>query len=179
MIGASCHAQEAATADAPTLTIGSEAPSLDIEHWLSNGHGKFEPVTKFEPGKVYVVEFWATWCGPCIASMPHLVGLQQRYGDQGVMIVSVSDEPLETVESFLKGEVQGNEAIETAREVLASTPSSETDDDEDEDEDEEDEDEERTTRTKTTMRTMRTRTTRTTRTKTTMRMTQGCPLTAI
>jgi thiol-disulfide isomerase/thioredoxin len=93
-------------AQSELLTIGSAAPSLNVEHWVQNGQGKFKPVTKFEPNKVYVVEFWATWCGPCIASMPHLAELQKAYADKGVQIVSISDEDLETVESFLEREVR-------------------------------------------------------------------------
>lgn len=88
------------------LTIGSKAPELDIEHWVQDGNGAFKPVTKFESGKVYIVEFWATWCGPCIASMPHLSELQTKHRDRGVQIVSISDEDLSTVEEFLKREVQ-------------------------------------------------------------------------
>ncbi len=88
-------------AEAELLSIGSAAPELDIEHWVQNGNGFFKPVTKFEPGKVYVVEFWATWCGPCISSMPHLAELQNKLRGQNVQIVSVSDEPLEVVTEFL------------------------------------------------------------------------------
>ncbi|MEM9367023.1 MAG: TlpA disulfide reductase family protein [Planctomycetota bacterium] len=84
------------------LTIGSAAPALDIEHYLSDGEGFFEPVTDFEEGKVYVVEFWATWCGPCRSSMPHLAELQQKYRGQAVQLISVTDEDLETVEPFLE-----------------------------------------------------------------------------
>ena len=85
----------------PTLDVGSPAPELDVEYWLSRGvDDKFPKVTKFEPGKVYVVEFWATWCPPCVASMPHLSKLQDKYADS-VQIVSISDESLETVEGFL------------------------------------------------------------------------------
>ncbi len=92
--------------DDSVLTIGSKAPELDVEHWVSDGHGKFKPVTSFESGKVYVVEFWATWCGPCIMSMPHLAETQEKYADKGVQIVSISDEDMETVEKFLKRPVR-------------------------------------------------------------------------
>ena len=93
--------------EGPTLTIGSKAPALDVEHWISDGNGKFKPVQEFEADKVYVVEFWATWCGPCIASMPHLVEVQNKFAAKGVQIISVSDEDLETVEGFLKRPVRG------------------------------------------------------------------------
>ena len=86
---------------ADLLTIGSDAPALDVEHWVQNGNGRFKPITKFESGKVYVVEFWATWCGPCIQSMPHLAHLQSEYLEKGVQLISISDEDLETVEKFL------------------------------------------------------------------------------
>jgi thiol-disulfide isomerase/thioredoxin len=58
----------------PTLKIGDPAPALKVMTWI-----KGQPVTRFEPGRVYVVEFWATWCGPCAAAMPHLSELQKKY----------------------------------------------------------------------------------------------------
>ena len=88
------------------LTIGSKAPSIDIEHWVQDGEGKFQHIKEFEPGKVYIIEFWATWCGPCIASMPHISALQSKYGDKGVTVISVSDEDIETVKEFLAGEAK-------------------------------------------------------------------------
>ncbi|MFO1066480.1 MAG: TlpA disulfide reductase family protein [Pirellulales bacterium] len=98
-------ASAADDAEQKLLTIGSNAPELNIEHWLSTGNGAFKKVTKFEAGKVYVVEFWATWCGPCIQSMPHLSKLQQDYASRGVQIVSVSDEDVEAIKEFLAREI--------------------------------------------------------------------------
>lgn len=92
---------------ADLLTIGSPAPKLSIEHWVQDAPSKRKPVTEFEQGKVYVVEFWATWCGPCVQSMPHLAALQEKYADRGVRIISVSDEPLDTVETFLSRTAKG------------------------------------------------------------------------
>jgi thiol-disulfide isomerase/thioredoxin len=81
------------------LTIGSKAPALDIEYWLSKND--LPRVKTFEANKVYVIEFWATWCPPCVASMPHLAKLQNQFRDQGVQIISISDEEQGEVEEFL------------------------------------------------------------------------------
>ncbi|QDU58109.1 redoxin domain-containing protein [Aeoliella mucimassa] len=103
------EAAEETTQEPEKMTVGSVAPPIDIEHWISTGNGKFEPINEFEPGNVYIVEFWATWCGPCVASMPHLVETQEKYADKGVTIISVSDEPLDTVTTFLEREVRSAE----------------------------------------------------------------------
>ncbi len=83
------------------LTIGSDAPPLDIEYWLQDGKGFFKPVKEFENNKVYVIEFWATWCGPCIQNMPHIAELQEQYRGQNVQIIGISDETKEEVKEFL------------------------------------------------------------------------------
>lgn len=84
------------------LSIGDPAPPLAIGEWV-----KGEPVEAFAADKVYVVEFWSTWCGPCIAGMPHLSDLQEAYANKGVRIIGVNiwDEP-EKVKPFLKNEVK-------------------------------------------------------------------------
>ncbi len=93
----------------PSLVVGSVAPELDVESWVSKGNGdRFPEVTKFEAGKVYVVEFWATWCPPCVASMPHLSELQEKYVDKGVQVISITDESMETVAAFLQRKVRND-----------------------------------------------------------------------
>jgi thiol-disulfide isomerase/thioredoxin len=70
---------------APSLKVGDPAPALTVTTWLQG-----DPVKKFEPGKVYVVEFWAPWCVSCTRHMPHLAELQARYKDQGVTVLGVT-----------------------------------------------------------------------------------------
>jgi len=75
---------------APALRAGMPAPEFKVEKFLRG-----TPFTSLEKGKVYVIEFWATWCGPCIMTMPHLSELQQEFGPKGVTIcgVNIWEEP--------------------------------------------------------------------------------------
>jgi len=59
-----------------TLKVGDPAPPLTVDSFI-----KGEAVSSLEKGKVYVVEFWATWCPPCIDSIPHLSDLQRKNKD--------------------------------------------------------------------------------------------------
>src|SRR5947209_18916792 len=73
----------------PTLYIGDPAPPLAISKWVQG-----EPVPQFEKGKIYVIEFWATWCGPCVQAIPRLARLQEQYKDKGVIFIGIdSAEP--------------------------------------------------------------------------------------
>jgi thiol-disulfide isomerase/thioredoxin len=58
----------------PTLKVGDAAPELKATKWLQGTE-----VKEFAKDHVYVVEFWATWCGPCIVMMPHMGELQAQY----------------------------------------------------------------------------------------------------
>jgi thiol-disulfide isomerase/thioredoxin len=81
----------AAAQSGPTLKVGMAAPPLKVAKWF-----KGTPVEKLETGKIYVVEFWATWCGPCRTSIPHVSELAKKYGDKVTVIgVSVAERPKE------------------------------------------------------------------------------------
>ncbi|MBK7643044.1 MAG: redoxin domain-containing protein [Planctomycetes bacterium] len=73
-----------ALAQKSTLHVGDAAPAIQVKQWV-----KGEPVTAFAKDKLYVVEFWATWCPPCRKSIPHLTELQKKFKDVSFIGVSV------------------------------------------------------------------------------------------
>jgi thiol-disulfide isomerase/thioredoxin len=76
--------------------VGSIAPELKAETLVEG-----TPVRLADyKGKVVVLDFWATWCGPCIEAMPHLVEAQKEYGDK-VKILAITTEERDTVQRFL------------------------------------------------------------------------------
>jgi thiol-disulfide isomerase/thioredoxin len=77
--------------------IGDPAPAIKIAEWV-----KGDAVTIGKGKNVYVLEFWATWCGPCRASIPHLTELQAKYKGKSVVLVSITDEPTAIVKPFVE-----------------------------------------------------------------------------
>jgi thiol-disulfide isomerase/thioredoxin len=66
----------------PTLKVGDTAPKLQTGKWVQG-----EPVKEFQSGKAYIVEFWATWCGPCRVSIPHLNEIHNKYKEKGLIVI--------------------------------------------------------------------------------------------
>ncbi|MER8583281.1 TlpA family protein disulfide reductase [Mesorhizobium sp. M1423] len=67
------------------LQMKSPAPSIKVDTWLRG-----EPLANFQPGKVYIVEFWATWCELCVAEMLQLMRLREKYKGGGLEVVGVA-----------------------------------------------------------------------------------------
>ena len=93
------------TTAASAFGVGDPAPALSVGKW-----SKGTAVKGFEKGQVYVVEFWATWCGPCKESIPHLTEMAKKFkGKVSFIGVSVfeTENPADTsyykkVDDFVK-----------------------------------------------------------------------------
>src|SRR4030042_351495 len=62
---------------------GGPPPPIQIEEWITS----HPPALT---GRVYVLEFWATWCPPCVKSIPHMIELANKYKDKDVSFIGIS-----------------------------------------------------------------------------------------
>lgn len=82
---------------AQSLYPGVKAPEIKVGVWV-----KGRPVKKFANNHIYVVEFWATWCGPCKAAIPHLTSLAKKYRKKvSVIGISVWEKNYKDVKVFV------------------------------------------------------------------------------
>src|SRR5262249_51447765 len=97
---ATCTGQENKSPAENKLTAsesasGSNAESQDgmpkqaPDFTLKDSHGQVVRLSDFR-GKVVLLDFWATWCGPCRMTIPELNALAKKYQDQGVVVLGVS-----------------------------------------------------------------------------------------
>jgi thiol-disulfide isomerase/thioredoxin len=79
------------------IKVNQKAPEIFITDWLRN-----IPKDKKLNNKYIVLEFWATWCGPCIKAVPHLNELQSKFNRDDLYFISMTDESVERIERLLQ-----------------------------------------------------------------------------
>ncbi len=83
----------------PSLVEGALAPEIFAAKWINT---EADVTLQALRGKVVVVEFWATWCGACVASIPHLNKLNEKWKDRDVAIIALTDEPPDLITEFVR-----------------------------------------------------------------------------
>jgi uncharacterized protein (TIGR03435 family) len=123
LFAANAHAQDGDPPPPPIPEVGMKAPILSIESIIRQGRLPSTHVAEVEPaslrGKVVVLEFWATWCAPCIGAIPHLNDLVAHHADDPVVFISITDETADEVEPFLKKRpIDGAVALDNDRSIF-------------------------------------------------------------
>lgn len=68
--------------------VGEKSPAITVREWVSDN----PPDLRNLQGRVHVLDFWATWCGPCVSNIPHLAKLYAKYKPMGVEFVALSQD---------------------------------------------------------------------------------------
>ena len=82
-------AVDASNNSEPVLACPADAKPANLDFTLKDVEGNDVSLQSFK-GKVIVLDFWATWCGPCKVEIPHFIEFQQKYGSKGLQIVGIS-----------------------------------------------------------------------------------------
>jgi len=92
--GASKNAPPAAQNEAP-----NQPATLLLAQTLPDSTGKLQDLSQWK-GKNLIVNFWATWCAPCVEEMPELSALQQSLNSQNIQIVGIGIDSAENIKDF-------------------------------------------------------------------------------
>jgi len=90
----------AAAGTATASSCDPKAPPANLDFVIKDMNGSDVNLADYK-GKVVLLNFWATWCGPCKVEIPLFVELQEKYRDRGVVFLGLSvDDPVESLKPF-------------------------------------------------------------------------------
>jgi thiol-disulfide isomerase/thioredoxin len=103
MVPLSSRAGDSLFPDAPGKSApGGATIGKPLKLKYTGIHGKEVSIEDFK-GKVVLIDFWATWCGPCVAEVPNVVAAYEKYHDKGFAIMGISlDSDKEALLKFTK-----------------------------------------------------------------------------
>jgi thiol-disulfide isomerase/thioredoxin len=81
--------------------IGSVPPEFGGTTFYNLPAGVAKITLADERGKVVLIDFWATWCNPCVATIPHAVDLYRRFHAQGLEVIGHTDASSENLDAFI------------------------------------------------------------------------------
>ena len=93
-----CRRVEEAPPPAPK---GPLAPEIAIKEFL-NAPVNMPTTLEGLRGRVILLEYWATWCVPCLASVPHVRELYDKFSSRGLQVISITDEDREIAKPFVE-----------------------------------------------------------------------------
>ena len=97
------------------LPVGEAAPNWQ----LMDAEGKTHSLSDYR-GKIVVMEFWATWCGPCAQVMPRLQKLHEKYRDRGVVVFGVNSFEHDNPVAMMKQKHYGYGLLLKGEEIAAA-----------------------------------------------------------
>ena len=86
----------------PALSCPADAKAANLNFAMKDVAGHDVALSSYQ-GKVILLDFWATWCGPCKVEIPHFIEFQEKYGERGLQIVGISvDDTADKLEPYVR-----------------------------------------------------------------------------